>query len=90
MHGNEGLSTVESAEDEVEGRKGELIIFKDSYANCMIPFLTYDYDRITVIDLRYYPDPVKELLKEHEDADILLFYNFMHFNEDNHFYRLTS
>lgn len=90
MHGNEGLSTVEAAEDEAGGRRNELIIFKDSYANCMIPFLTYDYDRITVIDLRYYPDPVKELLSEHEDADILLFYNFMHFNEDNHFYRLTS
>ncbi len=90
MHGNEGLSVVEAAEDEVKGRKDELIIFKDSYANCMIPFLTYEYDRITVIDLRYYPDPVGELIKEHKDADILLFYNFMHFNEDNHFYRLTS
>ena len=90
MYGNEGLSTVESVPDEGLNRRNELILFKDSYANCMIPFLTYDYDRIIVIDLRYYPDSVKELIDEHSNADILLMFNFMHFNEDNHFYRLTS
>ena len=101
MYGNEGLSVVDSEDHaaageekdglhNVERRRKELVIFKDSYANCLIPFLTYDYDRLIVVDLRYYPDPVSGLLKEHPDADILLLYNFMHFNEDNHFYRLTS
>ena len=99
MHGNEGLSIVDSVgvndseEDgmhNIESTEKELMIFKDSYSNCLIPFLTYDYDRITVVDLRYYADPVSSLLDEHRDADILLIYNFMHFNEDNHFYRLTS
>ncbi len=89
LHGNEGLSVVDSDTGSGASDK-ELVIFKDSYSNCLIPFLTYDYDRITVVDLRYYPDPVSGLLKEHPDADILLLYNFMHFNEDNHFYRLTS
>lgn len=90
MYGNEGLSVVDAVPDNKSGRRGELILFKDSYGNCMIPFFTYNYDRVTMIDLRYYPGSVKQLLKEHEDADILLMYNFMHFNEDNHFYRLTS
>ena len=99
MHGNEGLSVVECVngnditEDGLHNSEPtgkELIIFKDSYSNCLIPFLTYDYDRITVVDLRYFADPVGGLLNEHRDADILLIYNFMHFNEDNHFYRLTS
>lgn len=99
MHGNEGLSVVECADPDSrteiglhnnKSRRKELIIFKDSYSNCLIPFLTYDYDRITVVDLRYFADPVSSLLNEHRDADILLIYNFMHFNEDNHFYRLTS
>ncbi len=102
MYGNEGLSLVDSADDitDAAGNKGgiygktprrkELVVFKDSYANCLIPYLTYDYDRLIVVDLRYYPDPVSGLLKEHPDADILLIYNFMHYNEDNHFYRLTS
>lgn len=88
MYGNNGISTVYSSNSKEKNR--ELIIFKDSYANCMIPFLTYNYDTITVIDLRYYGGKVSELLNQHEDADILLLYNFMHFNEDNHFYRLTT
>ena len=90
MYGNEGIGIVECKPSEAAGKRGELIVFKDSYANCLIPFLTYNYDRLIVIDLRYYPEPVSELLDAHKDADILLLYNFMHFNEDNHFYRLTS
>ncbi len=89
MHGNEGLSKV-SAIDDDRDRRDELILFKDSYSNCLIPFLTYNYENIIVVDLRYYAEPVSELLKSHPDADILLMYNFMHFNEDNHFYRLTG
>ena len=90
MYGNEGLSTVKSMPSEGEDKRSELILFKDSYSNCLIPFLTFNYDTITVIDLRYYDRPVNELLKEHEGADILLLYNFMHYNEDNHFYRLVK
>lgn len=90
MYGNEGLGTVETSSFGDTSRRKELLLFKDSYANCLIPFFTFNYDRITIVDLRYYAEPVKDLIKEHEDADILLMYNFMHFSEDNHFYRLTS
>lgn len=88
MRGNEGLAVVKSADDGMD-KKDELLLFKDSYSNCLIPFLTFDYDRITVVDLRYYAGSVQELLAEHPDADVLLMYNFMHFNEDNHFYKLV-
>ena len=89
MHGNEGLSVAVPADDG-RARRQELVLFKDSYSNCLVPFLTYNYDRITIVDLRYYPGSVKELLAGHPDSDVLIMYNFMHFNEDNHFYRLTS
>ena len=61
-----------------------------SYANCLIPFFTYQYDTITIVDLRYYNQSVSELLQADENAEILLLYNFSFLNEDNHFYRLTS
>ena len=89
MYGNEGLSVVESEVTE-DNKDKELIIFKDSYSNCLIPFLTYDHEKIYVVDLRFYKDPVSDLLEAHKGADVLLLYNFSHFNEDNHFYRLTS
>ncbi|MCR5419738.1 MAG: hypothetical protein K6E98_01875 [Lachnospiraceae bacterium] len=89
MHGNEGLGVVKAVRDDRQ-RKPELILFKDSYSNCLIPFLTYNYDSIYVVDLRYYSGKVLQLMEEYPDADILLMYNFMHFNEDNHFYRLVN
>jgi hypothetical protein len=90
MYGNEGLSIVRSSEEPNALRKKELILFKDSYSNCLIPFMTYNYDTITVIDLRYFNASVSELLRDHADADVLLLYNFMHYDEDNHFYRLVT
>jgi len=86
LRGNDEICTIQAD----NGGKGELIVFKDSYANCLIPFLTYDYDTIRVVDLRYYNESVSQLLSDHPDADVLLLYNFSFVNEDNHFYRLTS
>ncbi len=87
LRSNDSLCTIE-ADHAKNGR--HLIVFKDSYANCLIPFLTYQYDEITVVDLRFFDDSVKELLSSDPDADILLLYHFQFLNEDNHFYRLTS
>ena len=86
MYGNDGLSVVETGRD--EGRK--LYIMKDSYANCLIPYLTMNYDKITVIDLRYFGGSVADKLSEDEDADILLMYNWTFVNDDNHFYKLAG
>lgn len=89
MRGNDDILTVESGNAAENGDR-HLIIFKDSYANCLIPFLTYQYDKITVVDLRYYSESVSTLLNEDETADVMLLYNFDFINEDNHFYRLTT
>ena len=87
LRGNDELCVIRS---DHAGNGRHLIVFKDSYANCLIPFLTYQYDIITVVDLRYFAKSVSGLLTEDENADILLLYNFSFLNEDNHFYRLTS
>lgn len=87
LYGNDGLCEIKA---ENAGNGKSLVVFKDSYANCLIPFLTYNYDTITVVDLRYYGGSVSELLSEKESAELLFLYNFSHINEDRHFYRLTS
>lgn len=86
LRGNDEICTIKAKN---AGNAKHLIVFKDSYANCLIPFLTYNYDEITVVDLRYYADKVSELLSADPEADILLLYNFSFLSEDNHFYRLT-
>ena len=87
LRGNDEICEIR-ANNAGNGR--HLVVFKDSYANCLIPFLTYQYDTITIVDLRYYNKSVSELLSGDENAEILLLYNFSFLNEDNHFYRLTS
>ncbi|MDO4187464.1 MAG: DHHW family protein [Lachnospiraceae bacterium] len=86
MRGNFGRCDVKTSTK--NGKS--LIIFKDSYANCLIPFLTYDYEDIIVLDLRYAKESIKELVSDHKDSDILFLYNFDFLNEDNHFYKLMK
>lgn len=51
---------------------GKLLVIKDSFAHCLVPFLAENYGEIVMIDFRYYKKPVSELLKA-EDFDQILF-----------------
>lgn len=86
LYGNYGFSEIVSDKD----NEKTLVIFKDSYANSVIPYLTCDYGRIVIVDLRYYGESVKSLLEKEANADILLLYNFDFVNEDKHFYKLVK
>ena len=60
-----------------------LVILKDSYANSLVPFLTCEFDRIIMLDLRYTSDLLPELLEEYTDVtDILVMYNVEKFLQD--------
>lgn len=61
----------------------KLLIFKDSYANCMIPFLVSSFRQIEVVDPRYYYDNVQKLIDENGITDILFLYNANTFFGDN-------
>ena len=69
------------------GRK--LLVLKDSYANCFIPFLTAHYEEIQVLDLRLLNIPVKSFAKENEIDDILLLYNVQNFGIEGKLSLLT-
>ncbi|GAB6181933.1 hypothetical protein JCM14036_32520 [Desulfotomaculum defluvii] len=60
----------------------KLLVIKDSYANCLIPFLTSHYSQIFVVDLRYYYDSLITLIKENHIRDMLLVYNINSFFGD--------
>lgn len=52
-----------------------LLLFKDSYANCFVQFLTPYYDRIIMIDPRYYYDNVEAVILREGVTDVLFLYN---------------
>ncbi|MGL4739584.1 MAG: DHHW family protein [Sarcina sp.] len=52
-----------------------LLLFKDSYANSLIPFLTEHYSKIVIVDPRYYYDDIELLISENNFTDLLYLYN---------------
>lgn len=70
-------------------RRGrELVVIKDSYANCMIPLLANHYDKIYVVDLRYYNGTLTGLIDRYmtPQTDMLVLYDCIHFIEDFQYY----
>lgn len=76
LHGNPGYSTIQG-----DG-EGSILIVKDSYANCFIPYLTANFEKIGIVDLRAFGYGIDSLM-EHEGYDqALILYNFQSFKSD--------
>lgn len=80
MDDNHGFIQIDTDVD--NGRT--LIVIKDSYANCFIPFALEHYERVCVIDLRYCNMRLFQLIDQWtgEGADLLVLYNVIHFIEE--------
>lgn len=66
-----------------------LLVFKDSYAHCMIPFLANHYSKITVLDLRYINAGYSTLVDVNEYDSVLFLYNAITFSEDSSLRKLN-
>jgi len=85
LHGNNGVTVLSSGEKRERER---VLVIKDSFANCFVPFLAYNYDEVYVVDLRSFPKGLTELIETTEFDDILILYNFINFQSDTNLYRL--
>ncbi|WP_143160583.1 DHHW family protein [Clostridium grantii] len=74
LGGNYPLIKIES-EIPLSDNKGKLLLIKDSYANCFVPFLISHFSEIYMVDLRYYDDDLKELIEDNNINSILYLYN---------------
>lgn len=77
MGSNSPMMTVETG---VDGPS--LLIFKDSYAHSLIPFLTAHYSKITVLDMRYINAGIGRLVKPQDYDSVLILYNAITFSSD--------
>ena len=59
-----------------------LLVLKDSYANCFLPFLAPYYREIVVVDPRYYYGDLKGLMETEEINEILYLYSTATFVSD--------
>ncbi len=83
LDGNNSIVTIDVTGGKEDG--DVLLVIKDSYAHCFVPFVANHYKKVVVIDLRYLKLPVEKIIEDYEITDILVLYNAIHFAEDNNF-----
>ena len=84
--GNEPFLQIRT---EIEnGRK--ILVIKDSYANCFVPFMLGEFQEIDILDLRYTNQSLRGMIAEGGYTDILILYNASGFAEDISISKLTS
>ncbi len=64
------------------GTGRRILIVKDSYAHCFVPFLIPEFDEIDMLDIRYYNQKLSELIAQNGYTDLLFLYNAAGFAED--------
>lgn len=88
--GNHGVTEITSAVAKGENADRTLLVIKDSYAHSLAGFLTEDYGKVVLLDLRYFNGSVAGLIDEQGVDDVLILYNFMNFASDADFAKLVS
>lgn len=68
----------------------KVLVIKDSFAHCFIPFMISGFSKIDVVDLRYYNESIRKMIEESGYTDILVLYNVGNFVEDKNIYKLVN
>lgn len=79
--GNQAVIEITGGEE----NKKTLLLIKDSFANCMVPFLAEDYEKLVVVDLRQLNVGCDALLEMFAPTDVLILYNSAQFVQDIEF-----
>lgn len=72
------------------GSDRKLLVIKDSYAHCFLPFTFEDYSEVDFIDIRYFNESLKSYLEKSDYTDLLFLYNASGFAEDVSLAKLNS
>ena len=72
------------------GTGRSLLVFKDSYFNCLAQFMWPYFDSITIIDPRYYYDYAGDIVRQEGITDVLYLYNADTFGSDSSLYSVLE
>ncbi len=86
LDGNHALTVIESP-----NKNGKnLAVFRDSFANCIVPMIANHYENIHMIDLRYYNDDIISYLTQNNIEEVLFLYSSQTFMTDETISKITS
>lgn len=78
LSGNNPMTIIDGS-----GENGHnILVIKDSYANCFVPFITTHFEKIYVVDLRYYKESLLEFTRKKEITDVMILYNAIQYSND--------
>ena len=86
IHGNNGITRIVSDCPDAEG---SCLLVKDSYGNSFAPFLLTEFKEVVVVDLRYIPQKMSELMSSNHFDQVLILYSFSNFSNDINLSKLT-
>lgn len=78
LDGNHSLVRLENPD--ADG--GNLLVIRDSFCNCLGGFLADSFETVILADLRYYRQPLSELIAQEEFDQILICYSIGNFLTD--------
>ena len=76
-------SPIVTVETENSKSDKSILIIKDSYAHSLVPFLTKEYSKVTMIDLRYINADFQMFVSLEDYDQILFLYNVITLSEDD-------
>lgn len=77
LDGNHSIVRIQNPD-----ASGKLLVIRDSYSNSLGCFLAESYGEVILVDLRYYRQPVSQLIAEEAVDDILVCYSLSNFLTD--------
>ena len=86
LGGDAGMTDIRTTADTTD----RLLIFKDSCANCLIPFLTPYYREIVAVDPALYKGNIQEIMQKAKFTSILFLYRGNSFVTDKNISRLLG
>lgn len=79
LGGNTSVADIRT----VSTSQRRLLVVKDSFADCFIPFLAPYYREIVVVDPRYYSGTIEDIMDSYRITDALILYSGNTFFTDN-------
>ncbi len=78
LSGNQAIIKIENPNADTER---ELIVFRDSFASSLVPYLVGAYSEVTLVDIRYVQSSVLESFVEFNKQDVLFLYSTLVLND---------
>ena len=84
LGGNQPLCIIRNP----DAAGGKLLLIRDSYSDCLAPFLAEEFQEVHLFDLRYNSKSLKQYVADNGIDQVLVLYSGSNFNTDNNLFKL--